>query len=107
VNDRRGNGRTSGPRSWPRDFDEQLFWAQLSSAASDYVAYKDDDASHRDRNRGCRLAFDALNAARQVFGQDRFDRFLYQGVAPLTQVASATTSADPAAELQRLAAGCR
>ena len=91
-------------------FDELLFWARLNSATSEYVAYKYRD-SETSTDRGpdfrCRSAFDALSAARQEFGQERFDRFLYQGVAPLTQVASATTESDPAAELRRVATGCR
>jgi hypothetical protein len=95
-------------------FDERLFWAQLYSVASAYVSYKYaetgrsmDSAANRDRDHACRLAFDALTAARQLFGQERFDRLLYQGIAPLTQVASATNAIDPAADLQRVAAGCR
>lgn len=97
-------------------FDEQMFWAQLASVASEYAEYSYGDVnpsgaavsqSHRDPDHGCRLRFDALTAARHVFGQERFDRLLYEVVAPGTQVASATTAAEPSAELRRVAAGCR
>ena len=95
-------------------FDERVFWSQLYSVASQYVAYKYDQTAHspdsainRGRDSRCRLAFEALTAARQLFGQERFDQFLYEGIAPLTQLASATTAPDPAVELKRAAAGCQ
>lgn len=95
-------------------FAEELFWAQLRSAASEYIdtyAYPAPGAvvSLADRrNYGlCRTAFDALQNARQVFGRERFDRFLYEVVAPRVWVASATNAPDPAAELRYVEEGCR
>lgn len=94
-------------------FNEELFWAQLRSAVGEYIdnyAYPAQETvvSLTDR-RGyglCRVAYTALNNARQVFGPDRFDRFLYEVVAPRVWVASATNAPDPAAELRYVERGC-
>lgn len=89
-------------------FDEALFWSQLRAAASEYIdnhVYPAPGTPHRPGL--CRSAFVSLNNARQVFGKDRFDRFLYEAIAPVTQVTSATNAADPSAELRFVAAGCQ
>jgi len=93
-------------------FDEELFWTKLRSAAGDYIdnyVYPP-PGSIESESRGhktlCRAAFLALNSARQALGREEFDRLLYEVVAPLTQVASATSAADPAAELRQVAGGC-
>jgi hypothetical protein len=95
-------------------FDEELFWAQLRSAASEYIdSYlyppptRIESTSRQDRDGRCRAGFVALNTARQVFGANEFDRFLYDVVAPRTQVASTTSAADPAAELRYVELGCQ
>lgn len=96
-------------------FDEELFWAQLRSAASEYIdtyAYPPSEtvaalSSAREPYALCRAAATALTNARQVFGADRFDRFLYEIVAPRAWVASATNAADPAAELRKTEGGCQ
>ena len=94
-------------------FDEELFWTKLRSAAGDYIdhyVYPPLGSTESEPRGGhkplCRAAFLALNSARQAFGRDEFDRLLYEVVAPLTQVASATSAADPAAELRQVAGGC-
>lgn len=94
-------------------FDEELFWALLRSAAGEYIdnyAYpaRDPVSSMSDGPQYglCRAAFTALNNARQVIGPDRFDRFLYEVVAPGTWVGSATNAPDPAAELRYVERGC-
>jgi hypothetical protein len=92
--------------------DPDNFWAQLETVAGGYARYKYrkqlGTAAAGDENpgRGCRLAFEALTAARKAFGGERFDEILYKVIAPFTQVASATT-ADPAEELRRVAGGCK
>jgi len=95
-------------------FGEEIFWTKLREAASDYIdryAYPRPGmtapASRGSRDALCRAAFLALNNARRAFGRDQFDRFLYEGVAPRTQVASATSAIDPAVELRFVAGGCR
>ncbi len=94
-------------------FDEELFWAQLRSATSRYVdtfVYPAtgaiDDAASRERHALCREEFLALESARQVFGREQFDRFLYEAIAPRTRAASVTNAPDPAAELRFFAGGC-
>jgi hypothetical protein len=92
--------------------DPDNFWAQLETVVDEYARYKyrgqlgmattrNEDPQHR-----CRLAFQALTSAREAFGAERFDRLLYEVIAPVTQVASATTG-DPADELRRAAGGCK
>jgi hypothetical protein len=93
-------------------FDDEVFWAQLRSAASQYIddhAYpvSESAAPGRGRDSLCRSAFIALQNARHVFGRDRFDRFLYEVIAPRTWVGSATNVPDPAAELRNVAGGCQ
>ena len=97
-------------------WNENLFWSQLASAATQYAEYLYADARGggryssrrgRDPDQGCRLAFHALTAARQIFGAEKFDQFLYEHVAPGMQLAWATNMTDPAAELRRVAAGCQ
>jgi hypothetical protein len=92
-------------------FDEELFWSQLYSAASEYVdeyAYPRSDGAVVREDRGrCRASFTALTNARQIFGQDRFDRFLYEVVAPRIRLAWATTAEDPATELRFVTGGCQ
>ena len=45
----------------------------------------------------------ALEAARREYGRDRFDRFLYEVVAPMMSISGTTT----AVELRRIEDGCR
>lgn len=92
-------------------FDEEIFWAKLRSAASQYIDTYTYPAPGRSRSSVpyamCRDAFLALNASRQVFGRETFDRLLYEVVAPGTQFAEATSAPDPAAELRFIANGCQ
>jgi hypothetical protein len=112
--ERRRNKRESlRPGIVASGFDEELFWAHLRSAAGEFI----DDYAYPVRETAislseprqyglCRGAFTALNNARQIFGPDRFDRFLYEVVAPGTWVGSATNAPDPAAELRYVERGC-
>ena len=91
--------------------DESRFWAQLSSVTGSYVedVYSNvpplfERATYDQR---CRVAYDALTAARLHFGGERFDQFLYEVMAPHTWVGAATNATDPAEELRRIAGGCR
>lgn len=94
-------------------FEEEIFWAKLREAASRYLetyAYPAPGAPVATPSRPydlCHEAFVALSNARHVFGRERFDRFLYEAVAPATWVASSTTADDPAADLRFVAGGCR
>ncbi len=110
---RRSKRESLRPAMVTSGFDEELFWAQLRSAAGEFIdnyAYPARETvisqSERRQYGLCRSAFRALNNARQVFGPDRFDRFLYEVVAPGTWVAWATDAPDPAAELRYVERGC-
>lgn len=94
-------------------FDEELFWSQLASVTGQYVLYLYNEpgpggtwASDAKQN-GCRVAYGALMGARELFGQERFDKLLYQVVAPQTNVSAGTTATDPAKELRERERGCR
>lgn len=95
-------------------FDEEEFWSTLRSATETYVdnwVYPPPGTKPPEipgvRWPMCREAFLALNRAREAFGKERFDRFLYEVVAPGTQYASATNAPDPSAELRFVAGGCQ
>jgi hypothetical protein len=91
-------------------FDEDFFWSTLHSAAGEYVgngASQQRTSAPRRHFSVCRAAFVALENARQVLGSERFDRFLYEVMAPRTRVTTATSAADPAAELRDIAEGCQ
>lgn len=88
-------------------FEYEQFWSLLSSVTGEYARYKyGAGGGTHDLEEQCRLSAAALTQARQVFGKERFDRFLYEVVAPGIQVASATNAQDPSAELRRMAEGC-
>ncbi|HUF17178.1 MAG TPA: hypothetical protein VMS12_03945 [Thermoanaerobaculia bacterium] len=89
-------------------FDESDFWSQLYLVANQYVDYKYRIITSRsESDEKCRAAFAALNGARLLFGQDRFDQFLYEVIAPGTWSSSATNAIDPSADVRRVAEGCR
>jgi hypothetical protein len=108
-------------------YDENEFWAALETAASPYLtlkrrAYLDHERdvaaakkrgdTHTPSMRGndeslCRARIDGLNAARQHFGRETFDKFLYNVVAPNKMFATSSNYPDPAELLRREAGGCR
>jgi hypothetical protein len=108
-------------------YDDNEFWAALETAASPYVALKrrayldhirDTAAAkksgspwtpsdHSDDPSLCRARIDGLNAARQHFGRETFDKFLYNVVAPNKMLATSSNYPDPAELLRREAGGCR
>jgi hypothetical protein len=101
------------PRLAAVHLNEELFWATLHTAAAPYLdtyLYPSPEATGAETAKQsatpCRAAFAALNRARDAFGRDVFDRFLYEAVAPVTQVTVATSASDPAAELRSTASGC-
>ncbi|PYQ28180.1 MAG: hypothetical protein DMF56_17245 [Acidobacteria bacterium] len=94
-------------------FEEEEFWSTLRSASATYIdnyAYPVPGTKPPPipgvRWTMCREAFLALNRARQAFGKEKFDRFLYEFVAPTTQVGYGTNAADPAADLRFVEEGC-
>jgi hypothetical protein len=88
-------------------FDPEQFWPALESISTPYLALRDRKINSRsEAAEQCHARFVALNAARRVFGSDRFDRMLYTAVAPDSQFSEGTTFRDPARRLRREAAGC-
>jgi len=55
----------------------------------------------------CRARWTALNSARDHFGQDKFDRFLYTVIAPTMTVASDTPGPAEGVGLRYLSGGCQ
>jgi hypothetical protein len=55
----------------------------------------------------CRARWAALNSARDHFGQDKFDRFLYTVIAPTLTVASDTPGPAEGVGLRYLSGGCQ
>jgi hypothetical protein len=87
--------------------DDELFWAQLTSVVGEYASLKYAPSSTRpSRIEVCRARHRALEAARQVFGRERFEEFLYMVIAPDKQTSVVTFGVDPATELRKDEAGC-
>lgn len=84
----------------------EAFWLTLERLSSEYVElrYRTEDA---DPDARCRARFEALESARETFGRNQFDAYLYRAIAPHAQSALATNERDPAARLRREARGCR
>src|SRR5206468_2511947 len=90
-------------------FDDEGFWPALASVAGPYLAVKDRELITRsgEENDRCAARHDALQAARELFGQERFDRLLYGVVAPTMGYSAATTVRNPAEQLRWAEKGCR
>ena len=95
------------------------FWSTLTRAAAPYTEARSiqtlriasgplssaqAEVSARDL---CRARFTALQAVEGAFGPEKFDKFLYVGVAPSLRVFSETPSAGDAAGLKFIAGGCQ
>lgn len=87
-------------------FEDELFWRELERAAADLTSMLETKRVDASPDEGCRQRHRALQTAREIFGRQRFDRFLYEVVAPAAQQSSATNVSDPAAALKREAEGC-
>ncbi len=100
--------RYFAPRLIKAGFDPQTFWPALQSVSSEYLALRE-IASHSSAESAekCRARFAALDAARGMFGAERFDRMLYTAVAPGTALGAGSLSRDPAQQLRWEADGCR
>ncbi len=102
----------------------EQFWTLLESASADFIrdqgqiailsekmrtATSTESQSVRNElarleSRQCNKRMLALRAAQQVFGGDRFDRFLYLAVAPHVQIT--TRDPIPAERHRAIAGGC-
>jgi hypothetical protein len=90
-------------------YDDEMFWSSLASVSGDYLemkngAYCTDKACADAR---CATRYDALEAARQLFGREEFNRILYTVVAATMQSSWATLDVNHRAALRREEMGCR
>jgi hypothetical protein len=91
-------------------YDDEVFWSSLAKIAGPYLTHKYGPRHGFDRlspYAKCRARYTALTEARQFFGADNFDRFLYTVIAPSTQDVLTTTDPDPARNLRFEESGCR
>lgn len=106
-------------------FEEQSFWAAVDRLGAHHAevskrsadAQRALDSSSPSERRllqpradalsaeVCSARVDALQAAREELGRERFDRFLYEGVAPTFSLAFAAE--DDEAHVRFLEGGCR
>ncbi len=85
-------------------YDETAFWASLESVSSGYLAVRD---TATEGDVSCVARYQALQAARRLFGQQRFDRLLYVVVAPNVQHSTSTMDRNHGEALRRAEMGCQ
>lgn len=97
-----------------RGYDDEVFWDALESVSAKYLPLrfgKTYPAPPAEIEAAavakCRERYDALEAARVLFGRRRFDVLLYTVMAPVSQFSEATFDADPSAKHRRADKGCR
>ena len=89
-------------------YDEQSFWPNLESVSTGYLAVKEGECRGQQcSDTRCAARFDALQAARDLFGREEFDRLLYVMVAPRMNSALATLDRNYRENLRRQEMGCR
>jgi hypothetical protein len=95
-------------------YDDAAFWTSLESIAAKYLPLRFGSTSHlppTELNAAlearCRERYDALAAARALFGSRQFDLVLYAVMAPVTQYSEATLDEHRSDEHRRAEAGCR
>ena len=95
-------------------YEPGTFWAALGTVSKRYFEVRDGTqpsaSSHAKPKAAqhialCRERQTALAAARSYFGHEKFDRFLYQVVAPT--LSSSSRAPDEAQGLRYMAGGCR
>ena len=89
-------------------YDPNVFWGSLEGLSADYL----DTQTRMCTDKACADArcvarFQALEAARKLFGRDEFNRLLYLAVAPTLRHATATMDKNYRADLERQELGCR
>jgi hypothetical protein len=89
-------------------YEDEVFWTSLASVSGNYLAVKEGACYTRAcGDARCAARYDALEAARQLFGREEFNRMLYVIVAPYSQQATATLDPNYRAALLRQETGCR
>ena len=105
-------------------YDVKAFWRELDRIARPYIATRE---MHRQQQHNstiltsssgeqivvfvdrevCVARFEALQKARQTFGEQAFDRFLYSAVAPEISHSEGGNAPDRAEQLRYVARGCK
>jgi hypothetical protein len=95
-------------------YDDEAFWALLESISAKYLPLRfgqKKTLSSVEANAiaatKCQERYDALEAARALFGRKKFDIVLYTVMAPVSQYSEATLDDDPGAMHRRAETGCR
>src|SRR3954469_4261991 len=102
-------------------FQPDVFWAALGASTNRYFAARDNAPVKHSATAAnsppsgsngatiglCGARLTALNSAREHFGRDTFDRFLYTVVAPTLTVTSRAPGPDEASGLRYLSGGGR
>jgi hypothetical protein len=89
-------------------YDDEVFWTSLASVSGNYLAVKEEACyTQACGDARCAARHDALEAARQLFGREEFNRMLYIIVAPYSRQATATLDPNYRAALRRQETGCR
>jgi hypothetical protein len=95
-------------------YDDEAFWALLESISAKYLPLRfgqKKTLSSVEVNAiaatKCQERYDALEAARALFGRKKFDIVLYTVMAPVSQYSEATLDDDPGAMHRRAETGCR
>lgn len=106
-----------GPWIRAAGMDDTTLWDGLQSVSGEYLLLRyggvqpsqgSSDAMNEAVDALCRARHDALEAARTLYGRERFDRMLFTAIAPTVRFASATSHAEQNRQkLERTAAGCR
>lgn len=90
-------------------YDEEMFWTSLASVSGNYLQIKNDEscADAPCAEERCKKRYDAMEAARRLFGRAALNRILYTVVAPTMQQSTATLDTNHRAALERQESGCR
>ena len=116
--------RTLDPKIRANGYDVNTFWATVERISDRYVQMREE---HRRQNKSstilkmpdgtpilvpvnrevCGARYDALQQARHAFGEETFDRFLYESVAPEVAHSEGGSSPGRSEQLRFMARGCR
>jgi hypothetical protein len=90
-------------------YEDEMFGSSLASVSGDYleIRNREDCNDKACSDARCTARYDALEAARQLFGEAKFNRILYTVVAPTMQQSTATLDSGHRVALQREEMGCR
>ena len=89
-------------------YDDEKFWTSLESVSANYLGIKERVCTDKGcADSRCVARYDALEAARRLFGKEEFNHILYTVVAATIRQSSATLDPDHRQTLRREEEGCR